>query len=160
MKVALQNSIPRELNPDYMITFNFNNAWSPKYARTKMTVFLNKSHRLVFGPRWRDHTDRPQTKAYGFLENPETNMHYHLLGNFGQRLGWMLTLHGPVLWNELVPSGQLHVRTAIAGTTIFGAHYCSKQSTKTALQDELFLYTEGRTEPSRLLEDFIHGQIR
>jgi hypothetical protein len=143
MQTAMRDSL-EALGPNLMITHNFGGIFKPQTAISRMGWFYSAVQAQLFGRDWAAQFDRPWPIAYGFLEHPNSNPHYHVLARVCPPLRTAIWNAGEELWRKKVPRGQLDVRLIAPGNKA-RIIYCTKHLTHAGAFDDMFVYSDTRS---------------
>jgi hypothetical protein len=108
-----------------------------------MKLFYCAIQEKIFGRHWAGQFDRPWPVAYGCLEHPHSNPHYHVLVKACPTLTAAIVQDGSGLWLKEVPRGQLDV-LPIAPGKLDPIIYCTKHLTHAQAWDDMFVYNDTR----------------
>ena len=102
-------------------------------ARRSLKALHARLDRLAFGKLWQKKPREERLDSISFVENPATNLHYHMLWR-APRLEEELVESLPGIWKKLVPSGNAKNRAIEPDDHIFW--YDTKQ-----LADDCFIFS-------------------
>lgn len=138
----LRHHLANDIKPTHFLTFNF--GWRPNFkdADKKMVAFFNALQRKVYGRDWAARKDPPWPIAYGFLEHPLTNPHYHVLARLHASISLSAANQGPPLWQKLVPTGQLDVQAIDYPYGVIC--YCTKRYMSDEAYGSMWVYSDIR----------------
>ena len=114
------------IDPNLFLTFNFNppqggisetsrfisEGWqlTADAARKKMDTFFCMLLRYTHGRGWYRDPAVLRPLAFGFLENPKSNFHYHVLAKLSDPMLNAIINRSESAWFKLCPGGQLDWR--------------------------------------------------
>jgi len=147
----------QKIEPNLLLTFNFNpprssrastnsallKGWEiqPENGCKRIKDFFSMLLRKAYGRGWYRDVLVERPIAYGFLENPEKNFHYHLLVKMSAELAVAVKEHGPSTWHKLCPGGQFDVKD-IYGNLPYLTGYVGKQLQTEAAVKAMFVYSD------------------
>ena len=102
-------------------------------ARCSLQELHARLDRLALGKLWQKKPVDERLDSISFVENPATNLHYHMLWR-APRLEEELVEALPGIWRKLVPSGNAKNRAIVPDDHIFW--YDTKQ-----LADDSFIFS-------------------
>jgi hypothetical protein len=129
----------KKLAPNYFLTFNFGYEVRAINMDRPIRTFFNAAQRECYGRDWVSQFDRDWPVAIGFLENPNTNPHYHVLTRISSELGNVIQLRGDKIWKSICGRGQLDVQEILSPEKVWS--YCTKR----CRFDDLFIYADTRS---------------
>jgi hypothetical protein len=142
MRDQLRLHLARDVKPTHFLTFNFGWKANFKDADKKMAAFFNALQRKIYGRDWAARKAPSWPTAYGFLEHPHSNPHFHVLARLDHSIGLSVGDLGPLLWLKLVRSGQLDVQVI---DKPFGVIcYCTKRYMSDDAYSAMFVYSDTR----------------
>ena len=115
-------------------TLVFNDYEITRYgARRSLKALHSRLDRLALGKLWQKKSREERLDSISFIENPATNLHYHMLWR-APRLEEELVEALSGIWKKLVPSGNAKNRAIEPDDHIFW--YDTKQ-----LADDCFIFS-------------------
>lgn len=126
IRAAWRLYLEEVVEPNVMITFNFNDVrkrpnasmreleadgtTTVLLAHRKMKDFFNYTQREAFGRDWDTQFHRLWPLAIGFLEHPNSNLHFHVNANLCPDMLAGVIDHGTRIWEDIQPGGSLCVQ--------------------------------------------------
>jgi len=117
--------------PNYVITFNFGYPIKSVPACNAMNRFFDELRNA-----YPDAMDN--SSAFGFLEHPLTNPHYHTLVNLPPSLAKLTKRTGTDRWKKIMPRGQFHILSIKYPKRAIS--YCTKNVYCAKSLEEMFVY--------------------
>jgi hypothetical protein len=168
MQGALRDYLAKVVEPNIMLTFNFNGVWnrprmsmraifserqtSIESAHRKISKFFCVMQRKEFGRDWNGQYDRPWPLAFGFVEHPTTNLHFHVIANLCPHFLSGIVSQGREVWEMIQPGGQLDVQPTVGDPTA-QIIYATKALLSAEAWDGRFTYDDSRKNiPSQSLQ--------
>ncbi len=145
MNIAYRNGIMELIELQdfrYFTTLAFNRDMTEHGARHYLRQFHARLDRMTLGPDWAKkdpHNER--LFSFSFLENPLTNLHFHMLWRSPQHEA-KLTEAMPEFWEKLVPSGDVDTQR------ISRLGILPEYNTKQLTPDSFIMSAEFSSQPS------------
>jgi len=105
-------------------TLAFNTKTSHNVAKQRLCELHARLDRLALGPRWQKLHSSRRTSSISFVENVQTNLHFHMLWS-APKSERILLQALPSVWQELAPAGDAYTRFINGPDALFD--YCTKQ---------------------------------
>ncbi len=131
-----------DLNPNVALTFNYGYRIDSIKAQGMQSQFFQMAQRKYYGRNWASQQSRGWPIAYGFLEHPKTNPHYHALVEVeAEFANWLLDC-GDQMWRRIARRGHLDAKEVYDTAGAIG--YWLKRLAREQTFEDVWVYKDTR----------------
>ncbi len=129
---------------NYMLTLTSKPGLNAEYTRTKISYFFIAAMANFYGRDWTVKEDFSFPEAHGYLEHPDSNLHYHLLLKCDPSLGYWLEICGQAHWHDQVGRQNFDIQAVALDSLHKAAKYCTKDLARNFRFDDIYRFTDTR----------------